>query len=540
MRHFKKKTLFLIASITVLWMMGCANPEPRKKENQQESPKVIAKNQIDMQKKDQLIDDLFQEITSEIISWMQEENPSDKESDGLDLKEKDITLYKDILKDRQLIAYTTEFIRFREEIKNSQQQENFDIGAAIKKFQNSDIYQNVIFRENSKPDNVNAASLQVYLDKRRTKKAKIDRTLDRFVKNYRSVGKSSLGGFLSGFILFLSIVLNAVLVFFHRKRSQQDREKIDALETELREEKQRNQEREEERNREKGEESKSRKSVQLNITEKPKELERSDIEKHISREFESLRSKLNSTYHPVCIEKVDSDISIMESSTKEHFFNQGFEKIDELDRVLHNQMNSFEVELSGQLNNCIHRNEAILTIKEKIGVQNFIDVVNKELITREEILNKIDQFREIAIEALPTTLHPNELTHIIDELDNKIGDSLHDLAQERLICYFPFTDEKGRLNDSKKEIVKGRDTALELSLNPDNLNRATFTLLYDNDEMMEAGILSYDVLLLPICEISREYFNSAGTKIEQIGEDGTMVLENGFWQVERKISIKVL
>jgi hypothetical protein len=58
--------------------------------------------------------------------------------------------------------------------------------------------------------------------------------------------------------------------------------------------------------------------------------------------------------------------------------------------------------------------------------------------------------------------------------------------------------------------------------------------------MMQAGIMSYDSFLIPICELTSDNFNSTGTTIEQIGLDGTMELENGIWKVKNKLPIKVI
>jgi hypothetical protein len=58
--------------------------------------------------------------------------------------------------------------------------------------------------------------------------------------------------------------------------------------------------------------------------------------------------------------------------------------------------------------------------------------------------------------------------------------------------------------------------------------------------MMQAGIMSYDSFIVPICELKSEDFNSTGTKIEQTGDDGSMELEDGYWKVKNKLPIKVI
>ncbi len=82
---------------------------------------------------------------------------------------------------------------------------------------------------------------------------------------------------------------------------------------------------------------------------------------------------------------------------------------------------------------------------------------------------------------------------------------------------------------------------MQLSLSPDDITKATFHLLLDQEQMMQAGIMSYDSLLLPICELKPENFNSTGTRIEEIGtQGGTMILEDGKWRVKDKLPIKIV
>ena len=152
----------------------------------------------------------------------------------------------------------------------------------------------------------------------------------------------------------------------------------------------------------------------------------------------------------------------------------------------------------------------------------------------------VNQQKMIAITSLKQTNNLKELTLIIDQVKEKINTLLKQLELQNSVFYFPFADAKGELDHLKKCKEKQRDSAIILTLDPANLTRASYKLLYNKIDMMQAAIMSYDSLLIPICELKSENFNSAGTQIIQIGPDGVMNLENNQWIVSQKLSIKVI
>ena len=95
---------------------------------------------------------------------------------------------------------------------------------------------------------------------------------------------------------------------------------------------------------------------------------------------------------------------------------------------------------------------------------------------------------------------------IIDEVEENIIQVLHKMIEDGLVYYFPFADRNGALEDERKTKLIERDSAIKLSINPEDLSKAKFTLLYDKDDMMKAGIMSYDSLLVPICELLNKHF----------------------------------
>ncbi len=141
---------------------------------------------------------------------------------------------------------------------------------------------------------------------------------------------------------------------------------------------------------------------------------------------------------------------------------------------------------------------------------------------------------------LPNAIDKSKLSIRTDSLKNDIDMVLQKMVQDNLVYYFACADMNGRLNDTKKTKSIERDSAIKLSINPEDITKATFRLLLEKDDMMQAGIMSYDSFLIPICELTSDNFNSTGTTIEQIGADGTMELENSIWKVKNKLPIKVI
>ncbi|MGB3150427.1 MAG: hypothetical protein WBB27_07160, partial [Maribacter sp.] len=117
--------------------------------------------------------------------------------------------------------------------------------------------------------------------------------------------------------------------------------------------------------------------------------------------------------------------------------------------------------------------------------------------------------------------------------------AIEKMITENSQFYFPFADAQGVLYDDKKSREIERDSAIKLTLEPTDKTRATFQLLYEYSDMMQAGIQSYDILLLPICDLKSEDFDRNGTKISQNGRNGEMVLDDGKWKLHTKLAIKI-
>jgi hypothetical protein len=337
----------------------------------------------------------------------------------------------------------------------------------------------------------------------------------------------AISSFLATYLWFLiflslSITLNVILTRMNKREEKKYREVISGLRKELKEEKNKN--------------SGTRSVYQDKGTQT---LEREKIKEVVTNRYQVLKQDLLRAYDSVCVENIDSELTKLELSTSNRFSEKSFRTEEKVLEELLPEIKQQKTDLDLRLQNCIPKETAKSRIQNQIKEQDFIGSINTELVSREDMRNKIEHFSEATIATLSKTITSQGLEMAIEKLKEDIEDSLQQLMQDRLVCYFPFADTSGRLDVTKKIATQEREAAIKVSLNPNDITKASFTLLYDNDEMMLAGIMTYDVLLLPICDIKSENFNSTGTRIQQIGEDGTMELEGGYWKVKQKLSVKV-
>ena len=264
------------------------------------------------------------------------------------------------------------------------------------------------------------------------------------------------------------------------------------------------------------------------------------VKQCIHEEYKKLKQQLNSVYHEDCIEEIAIKFNSLISNTIDSAISKSFSNTEELKRFTSKYIDQHTATLKNELDNCISKEQASKEINSAIILDSFSNTVNTNIVSENQITNTITQFKEVMMLDMPKTMSKSQLNSEIEKLKKDITMNLQQKMKDNSVYYFAFADTKGALQHSKKTETIQRDSAIKLSLNPDDITKASFSLLIERDEMMLAGIMSYDSLLLPICELKSENFNSAGTHIKQIGPDGTMELENDVWKVKTKLPIKVI
>jgi len=245
-------------------------------------------------------------------------------------------------------------------------------------------------------------------------------------------------------------------------------------------------------------------------------------------------------HHTDCVESIADDVNHVTQEITEDVESKSFDDEEDLIQYIDSIFRRNKENIEEKLADCIAKEEVVKRINAIIILQNFTDEINTELVSKEDIQTKINQFKQTLFESLDKVQSRGQIQSQIENLNKDIMMDLQKMAKENLVYYFPFANASGAIDEHKKTKIIERDSAIELSIDPNDTSKATFRLLYQKSDMMQAGIMSYDSLLLPICELKKEDFNSMGTTIAQIGEDGSMELKDGFWKVKTKLSIKVV
>ncbi|WP_299762450.1 hypothetical protein [uncultured Dokdonia sp.] len=274
---------------------------------------------------------------------------------------------------------------------------------------------------------------------------------------------------------------------------------------------------------------------------KPSKLSDHIVKNKIENAYETMHKTLLYNYHRDCVEDQEVTYNTLLSDTIAAARSERFTSEQELTSYISKQIQKHRALLEIDIQECVSQDMAIQQIHTRITTEDFLPTINTAIIPESEVRAKVQLLRQNLINELPLTTTQEVLSGIINDFKKSIETHLHKMLQENLVFYFPFADVRGALSDEKKSKTKARDSALQLSLSSDNITQATFHLLLDQEQMMQAGIMSYDSLLLPICELKPENFNSSGTRIEEIGtQGGTMTLEDGKWRVKEKLSIKIV
>ncbi|WP_254514208.1 hypothetical protein [Aquimarina sp. EL_43] len=265
------------------------------------------------------------------------------------------------------------------------------------------------------------------------------------------------------------------------------------------------------------------------------------IETIINRRCQNYISRLNHQYNKDCVSSLSNTWKFLKKELLQEIRSNQFSDTDKLQKFLDHELENRVINLEEKLRTCNDKDNAERKIKQEIVAQNFIlEYVSYNAVSPEKISNIVDHSVRNLIQELPDTITNHDLSNKIEDVKKHILNSINKTIRENLILYFPFTDDKGQLSDDKKSKIKKRDSALQLIMDPNDSSKATFRLLYDYSDMMQAGIQSYDIFLLPICNLTSENFNRTGSEIKQIGEDGQMQLVANQWEVVKKIMIKII
>lgn len=260
----------------------------------------------------------------------------------------------------------------------------------------------------------------------------------------------------------------------------------------------------------------------------------------VTSEFEQFKKSLEKRFHKDCVATQDTPLNALKLELLNDSKDQKFKDADTLksfiEKFVSAKKSAFEENIEKFVPNTVARQR----FDQALDSESIVNDTVFNLISPDEIRTKVNQFKRNYLEELLGAIRKTDLDQDIIRIKKEIDAFIDRRVKENSQMYFPFADANGMVSDDKKSKEQERESAIKLTLHPNDTTKASFQLLYDYKEMMLGGIQSYDVLLMPICNLKAENFNRNGTKIQQLGDDGEMELLDGKWNVSKKLDIKII
>lgn len=249
--------------------------------------------------------------------------------------------------------------------------------------------------------------------------------------------------------------------------------------------------------------------------------------------FNTMLSGLNSEYSVACVET--ANVQAHKSPMLEELETKSFATEAEAKSFIEQQVQLAKAQIVEKIDDCRDRHTAEGIVNNELESSQFRNSKLEEEEIRNIILRNITNLKN----SLTETIDAKELDRKIDSAKETIKQDIIKAIRQNLEYYISFFDTDGTIADSKKSKIRKRDSVVKFFVDSDDPSRATYTLLYDDAIMMKSGIQSYQGLLLPICKIDG-VVDPNGNSIVQIGEDGTLDLSNGYWKVDKKLTVKII
>ncbi|MGB0948812.1 MAG: hypothetical protein ACPGU0_01730 [Marinirhabdus sp.] len=497
-------------------------------ENQINVTQNLDKEAAIFKENSQLINILFDSIAYTTISWIETDRvtytpPKQKPI----LKGLKLDNYTNFLSNPNTKKYAQGLIQYRDTIKQTASKPKDIFIEEIEKFLKSDLYTKSILKKDSL--NLNGINMQSYFKGLISVDYKIRRSIKKATLQFKEfeipIATTNTDNRQSKFLTFIKnhiwwpIGLLLASLLFHVFQYSLYKKKLNR--------------------RRKKQTIREQHSIMPETTA-ASTLNNPEIKHAIQKAYDNTQQKLIKSHHPDCVRSISLKKDTLQTQSIAATASRSFKNEQELAQFIAPFIERHQTVLHDELRDCISKEQATHKIKKSVTVQDFINGIPTEVVAEKDIRAKIHQFKQSLISGLDITMSRNKLAVQIETLKSDTVTALAKMVRDNLIYYFPFADATGALDDNKKTKAIERDSAIKLSVNPDDVTKATFSLLLQKDDMMQAAIMSYDSFLVPICELKSENFNSTGTKIEQIGPDGTMELEHGRWKIKNKLPIKVL
>lgn len=249
--------------------------------------------------------------------------------------------------------------------------------------------------------------------------------------------------------------------------------------------------------------------------------------------FSAMLSNLNSEYSSHCVQT--AQVENHKKQILDELANKSFSSETEAKSFIDQRINGLKRQIIEKIDDCRDRQTAQQIVDNEIAATHFRNPKLEE----EEICAIVSRHKSNLKNSLLETIDAKELDRKMDTAREAIQQDIAKTIQQNLEYYISFFDTDGTIADTKKTKIRKRDSVVRFIVDPEDSTKATYTLLYDDPVMMKTGIQSYQGLLLPICNIEGAV-NSNASSIVQVGNDGTLILSNGYWRVYEKLTIKII
>ena len=249
--------------------------------------------------------------------------------------------------------------------------------------------------------------------------------------------------------------------------------------------------------------------------------------------FDPMVAGLIAEFSKACVSTVD--IETYKNSMLQNLETKSFATEEEARTFIEQQVQQTKLKIIDKIDNCRDRHTAEEIADNEIQSSQF----RNSKLEDEEIENIVSRHKSNLKKSLQEVIDAKTLDHKIDVVRQNIQQDIAKMIQQNSEYYIYFFDTDGTIADSKKSRIRKRDSVVKFVVNSEDPTQATYTLLYDDEAMMKSGIQSYQGLLLPICKIDG-VVNPNGTSIVQKGEDGTLILTNGYWKVDKKLTVTII
>jgi len=313
------------------------------------------------------------------------------------------------------------------------------------------------------------------------------------------------------YVLLVSVILHILLYVYYQKRIQKT----------------------------KNQKPQSSESVKKQSDISTNTLDKTEIKNLLEQKYTEISERWSYDHSKECIDSIPS-FDLEKNRILERIFQKKFTSKTDASKAIDIEITSVKNTSETYLNGCLDNKTARDIVHQKINPHEIIGAQHLGTLSPEDIQSKIVIQKNELLDTLPNIINQDDLYKQIAQLHNQINVIIKQMIAESLVFYLPFADSRGFFQDAKKSSSIRTESAVKLYVNPEDTTKASFHFLLDNPMVVKNAIMSYDVLLLPLCNLANNDFNERSSQLKQVGPNGTLLLVDGEWRVDQKLTIDII